>query len=206
MGGSVCQRHPMSIAGADIETFGENSERIGHFPQFCARMRIAALLVGAFLVSCGGSDGNQSPAIVTIPDMGIYLAQRRCPNGDVPTNCADPALQRASDKMAWRRFDGLDQYEDSVVSDDGSYWVTTWSYWPHGPFLAANGDGGEVYVSDGTTVSICCTQDGGTPRVQHFEMWGLFNNVTKACSEGWTEIDRLDRACRAMVTYPASGM
>ena len=59
------------------------------------------------------------------PRFTIYLAQLRCPDGGLPMTCADPVPQKASDMMSWRRWDGLDQYEDSVVSNDGAYWITT---------------------------------------------------------------------------------
>jgi len=161
-------------------------------------------LMGALaLAGCGGGGSSTStPPPVTIPDLSAYLAQARCPDGGRPTTCANPAPQKASDLMSWRRFDGQDQYSDGVVSDDGTFWVTTWSYPPHGVFVAANGDGGEVYKSDGTTVSIVATQDGGKPGVQRFPEWGLFSKTTPDCSVKWGAVDTLGRACKATVTYP----
>lgn len=114
--------------------------------------------------------------------------------------CADPVPQKASDMMSWRRWDGLDQYEDSVVSNDGAYWITTWTY------AAPPSAGGEVYVSDGTTVSIVATQDEGKPGVlQRFTNWGLYDNTVPLCGDGWGAVGSHGRACRATVTYPASG-
>ena len=166
---------------------------------WAASWLVAAL--GVILAGCGGGAGGsgEPPAPPTLSDLTIYLAQLRCPDGRLPMTCADPVPQKASDLMSWRRWDGQDQYEDSVVSDDGSYWITTWTY-------ATQSAGGEVYVSDGTTVSIVATQDEGKPGVlQRFTNWGLYNNTTPLCGDGWGAVGSRGRACRATVTYPASG-
>lgn len=55
------------------------------------------------------------------------------------------------------------------------------------------------------TAHICCTQDGSENAIQRFTDWWLFDNQTPNCSEGWRTVDRWSRACRATVTYPASG-
>lgn len=174
-------------------------------------MRWGILAAALLLAACGGGSGGGTiaPPPVTIADLSAYLAQTHCPDGSPPLGCSGALPQQASDKMAWRRWDGQDQYEDSVVAANGAaggaYWETTWSYPPHGPFVVSNGDGGEIEVSDGTTVSICCTQDGGQPGIQRFPSWSLYNAFTIACSQGWTAVDAYTRACEATVTYPASG-
>jgi hypothetical protein len=164
---------------------------------------LAALSVLALLLAlsdCGGS----SSAPVTIPDMTLYLAQGRCPDGSPPMNCVEAMQQRPGDPMHWRRSDGQDQIGESVVDPRG-FFVTTWAY-GDGPFNANRGDGGEVYVIDGDTVYITATQDGGKPGIQRFgRLWPLFNNKTIPCSEGWTTVDFETRACRVTVTYPATG-
>ncbi len=109
--------------------------------------------------------------------------------------------------MFWRRRDWpLPGYQtsDSVVSTDGSYYVTTWSYPPFGPFVAVNGDGGEVYTVSGGVVRICCTQDGGKPGVmQRFTDWWLFDDQTP--TGAWRQYDAKSRARRETVAFPASG-
>lgn len=161
-----------------------------------------AAALGLTLAGCGGGAGGsgETPAPPTLSDLTIYLAQLRCSDGGLPMTCADPVPQKASDPMSWRRWDGQDQYEDSVVSNDGTYWITTWTY------AAPPSAGGEVYVSDGTTVSIVATQDEGKPGVlQRFTNWGLYNNTIPLCGNGWGAVGSRGRACRATVTYPASG-
>jgi len=74
--------------------------------------------------------------------------------------------------MSWHRHDwpapvGY-QIEDSFVGANGSP-ETIWSYPPFGSFVAANGDGGEVYsVATNDTVTITERQDGGKPGIQRF--------------------------------------
>jgi len=111
--------------------------------------------------------------------------------------------------MWWRLSDGSagsqEESGDTVVADRAGYFIHTWSYPPHGRFVAANGDGGEIYLSDGTTARICCTQDGSQNTIQRFADWWLFDNQTPNCSEGWRSVNQWSRACRATVAYPASG-
>jgi hypothetical protein len=128
------------------------------------------------------------PGPMTIPDVKAFLAQTRCPDGHMPFECNDGVPQKASDLMFWRRHDWPHvggQIEDSVVSDDGTQFITTWSYPPHREFVAANGDGGEVYLTDGVTVWIDRTQHGGI-NLNYFvgrncggTGWLLFRNDAK---------------------------
>ena len=112
-------------------------------------------------------------AAQTVPDPTMYLVQLRCPDGRLAVaepNCAGAAPQRASDPMTMRRRDwpAPDGYvaQDAILGADGP--ETLWSFSPSGPFVAAHGDGGEVYVVDGQTVRIALTQDGGKPYLQGF--------------------------------------
>lgn len=57
---------------------------------------------------------------------------------------------------------------DSVAADDGASFATLWNFHAPGPFVQADGDGGEVYVVDGPVVRISVTQDGGKPYLQGF--------------------------------------
>jgi len=132
----------------------------------------AVLALALLLVASSAADEPGRPVgAPTIPDVTLFLAQMRCANGNLAVaepGCAGPAPQKASDPMCARRFDWAPpriapgyQASDSYVADNGAYYVTTWSYPPFGPLVAANGDGGEIYVTDGTTVRIAATQDGG---------------------------------------------
>jgi hypothetical protein len=158
-------------------------------------VKFACLLIA--LVACGNARGQIATSRplapvsgATIPDVSIFLAQTVCLDrtGKViglaypGSTCAATRPQRASDPMFQRRHDwpapnGF-QIEDSVSGDGGDDFVTTWSYPPFGSFVAANGDGGEVYVNDAGTVRISVTQDGGRPGLQYF--------VGRACGgTGW---------------------
>ncbi len=136
-----------------------------------ASIRFAALLVVLWLTGCGGGGTPPAPvptpapvAAPMIPDISSYLAQTRCPDGAAPLGCVGAIAQRAADPMLYRRADWSGhtdgQIEDAFVSDDGSFYVNTFSYPPHAPFVAANGDGGDVIVTDGHTARISFTQNG----------------------------------------------
>ena len=103
-----------------------------------------------------------------------YVVQWRGANGEWPaSSVSNIRSTRESDPLIWRRHDwgtpdeGY-QIGDAFLSDDSTYAVTTWSYPPFGPFAQANGDGGEVYVSDGFTMRIAGTQDGGSGNFVQF--------------------------------------
>ena len=86
------------------------------------------------------------------------------------------------------------QTVDSFESDDGSYFESIFSFAPFDRFVATNGDGGEIYVTDGSTVRIAVTEDGGQLGVvQGFygaacggTGWVLFRN--DAPTGRWAEI------------------
>lgn len=128
---------------------------------------ILLVLATMLLVACN-EEGDKKPAPVpvsrvTITDPLAYLAQSINPDGNVATPL------HANDPLTYRRKDfGRYQIEDSFLAPDGSA-ITTWSYPPFGPFVAANGDGGEQYVIEGDITRITSTQDGGKPGVQVFE-------------------------------------
>jgi hypothetical protein len=121
------------------------------------------------------------PAAATMPDVRVFLAPP-----DV--TAATPLLRRRHD------WPGAGyQISDAFAAADGQSWITTWSYPPFGPFVEVNGDGGEVYVTDGTTVRIAATQDGGKPYLQGFQGascggtgWVLFRN--DAPTGSWAEL------------------
>ena len=109
----------------------------------------------------------------TIDDPTAYLVQLRCPDGRLEVaepDCPGAAPQRATDPMQMRRRDwpSPDGYvaQDAILGANGP--ETLWSFAPFGRFVAAHGDGGEVYVVDRQTVRIALTQDGGTPYLQGF--------------------------------------
>jgi hypothetical protein len=134
---------------------------------------LAILALALLLGACSASSDPSMPRVgaATIPDVTVFLAQVRCADGNLEVaepGCAGAAPQKASDAMLVRRFDwapaGITpgyQASDSYAADRGNYYVATWSYPPFGPLVAANGDGGEIYVTDGTTVRIAATEDGG---------------------------------------------
>lgn len=120
--------------------------------------RFAAAALALLLAACahGGGPTPQPPpplGPVTIADPASFLA---------------PPGRHDGDPAPTRRFDwGAYQAADAFALADGSL-ASTWSYAPFGPFVQANGDGGEVYVIDGPTVRIVATQDGGKPYLQGF--------------------------------------
>src|SRR5580658_3049947 len=114
-------------------------------------------LVGASLVGCSRAATPIGPQ--TLGDPLAYLVQSLCPDGRLEVaepNCPGAAPQRASDPMRMRRRDW--PAPDGYVAQDailGAYGPETlWSFSPWGPFVAAHGDGGEVYVVAGPTVRI----------------------------------------------------
>jgi hypothetical protein len=128
------------------------------------------------LSGCSGtlpSLGASTTGPVTIADLQTYLVQQRCADGALMVSASAPCVsapQTEADVMVQRRHDwpapaGY-MAQDAYLGPYGP--ETIWSYAPFGPFVAAHGDGGEVYVIDGDTVRISITQDGGTPYIQGF--------------------------------------
>lgn len=144
--------------------------------------RLLGLALLAALAGCsgGGLSGGGTPlspvppASVTVPDPIAYLVE-----GETPGDAAHPL--KSGDTMTYRRQDfGGYQDEDAYLAADGTP-ILTWSYAPFGPFVAANGDGGESYsIAPDGTVSIVATQDGGKPGVQHFNGWIAFRTDATA--------------------------
>jgi len=134
-------------------------------------MRLPITLAALSLAGCSRADTPLGSR--TIADPQAFLVQLRCPDGRLEVaepNCPGAAPQRASDPMLMRRRDW--PASDGYVAQDailGAYGPETlWSFSPSGGFVAAHGDGGEVYVVDGATVRIALTQDGGKPYLQGF--------------------------------------
>ena len=171
-------------------------------------------LAGLTLVGAGCAAAHGAPA--TLPDVRVFLAQNRCADGALAVaepRCVGAAPQRARDAMRMRRRDwpAPDGYQigDSYESDDGAYFVTVFSYAPFEAFIPEHGDGGELYVTDGTTVRIAATEDGGQMGVvQGFygqgcggTGWVLFRN--DAPTGRWAELvahlkgEPLGSACSA---------
>ncbi len=167
--------------------------------------RKSVVLWGCFLwLGCvPAPPPTRPPPVVTIPDFTPYLAQYRCPDGSIPTNCANPQPQRAGDTMLWRkrdyRSDGLPggyEASDGIQSSDGSYFATVWTFDPFDGSSA--GDGGEAYIIENGRARATATQDGGSAGViQRFvgaacggSGWLLFDN--QAQSGVWrNEVARL---------------
>lgn len=156
---------------------------------------IAAVPIVLALTACAGSP----PAPITIPDPLSYIAQSRSANGDA----TNPL--RAPDPMVYRRFDfGHVQASDSFLTGPASA-ITTWSYAPWGPFVAANGDGGETYELQGDAVHITYTKHGGIPTTELVPHWTALTTSTVPCNQGWTTYSLLERGCQTSVVYPGLG-
>lgn len=156
----------------------------------------ALAALGLVLNGCSGGGGGSPPPpsapVVTIPDMGAYLATARCADGRLAVLAGCPgAPQRASDPMLWRRADASGhtdgQLSDSFVSDAGDYYVQTYSYPPNGPFVAAHGDGGDVAVVESDHVRFAYTQNGAPGGGTIAGYW-----VGSGCllGTGWLVFDR----------------
>jgi hypothetical protein len=160
---------------------------------------LLAVVTLLFLAACGSDAPPSSGAIVTVPEPLSYLVQSVNPDG----NTATPLTSTAP--WTYRRFDfGNYQALQSFLRGDGKSAVAVWSFAPFGPFVAANGDGGEVYELRGDAVYITKTQDGGKPGIQDFgKGWWAFDKYVPACSKGWRNSpDTYGRACRETITYP----
>lgn len=152
------------------------------------------ILLALLLSGCGEGPPAGS---VTIPAPMTYLAQSRTPDGNpaTPLTSADP--------ITYRRFDfGHSQASDSFLTGPASA-ITTWSYAPWGPFVAANGDGGETYELQGSVVRITSTKHLGIPTTPI--SWVALRTDTADCAQGWTTYSSLERGCRTLVNYPNLG-
>jgi hypothetical protein len=137
-----------TIANARLQTARRKAPQMG---------AIGALL---FVVLAACTNGALA---AVIPDVTVFLAQSVCTDGTpaVFSPGCTAHQQTDTDPMVWRRLDWAHtdgQIEDAYSSADG--YVNTFSYPPNGPFDAGNGDGGDLLVSDGTTVSITYSQNG----------------------------------------------
>jgi len=163
---------------------------------------LSILCAAGLLVACGGGGGHSPappppPPVVTIPDPAAYLAQSVNPDG----NPATPL--HATDPIRYRRFDfGHVQAEDSFLTGPGSA-ITTWSYAPWGPFVDANGDGGESYELVGNEIHITNTKHLGVSTTPI--SWVALRTDTVDCAQGWTTYSPMERGCHAVVTYPGIG-
>jgi len=168
---------------------------------FAVRMVALVIVLGVILAGCKDDKRKAAPAPeappapgpVTIANPIEYLVQSRNLDG----NTATPL--RSADELNKRRFDyGRWQVMDSFLLPDGSA-ITAYGFTPFGPFVAANGDGGERHVIEGEVVRATATRDGGTKGDQHFvgkecggTGWVLFR--TDATSEWKSLVARLGNA------------
>lgn len=155
------------------------------------------------LAACGGGHGGTSSAppvaATTIADPLAYLVE-----GVTPGDAGNPL--RVGDAMTYRRQDfGGYQDEDAFLLADGTA-ETVWSYPPFGPFVAAQGDGGEHYTVSGDTVFIDSTQDGGKPGIQQFNGWIAFRTDATATPTCFVApIGAYTCYSRQTVTFPRIG-
>lgn len=159
-------------------------------------LRALALPALLLLAACGGGGGGDgftsTPEVVTIADPMSYLA---------PIDAVTPWQTERADFGGYQRV--------AAFHTDATRAVLIWSYSPFGPFVAANGDGGETYElrPDGS-VYITSTQDGGKPGVvtQFGDGWWAFDQYVPDCATGgWRNgPDGLGRACHQVITLPGS--
>lgn len=174
-------------------------------------MKYFLILLGLVLVSCGGGGNGPIPPvppspIVTIADPMSYIAQSQAPTGS-------GGLLTWTSPWLYKRLDwGNYQVAQSYLRPDLRSAQTIWSYPPFGPFVAADGDGGEVYVlgptgGDPSSVYITETQDGGSPNIVSFGLnWWAFDQYVPDCATGWRYgPDLRGRACHTTIAYPATG-
>lgn len=139
-------------------------------------LAVAALAaLAALALGCGSSAPAPAPVVVA---PAVPLATPAAPTIANPLaflvqQDEAGALTKASEVLPLRRHDwpaplGY-QISDSVLSDDGTHVIQTFSFPPFGPFVQPHGDGGQVAVvgADGL-VRFTQTQDGGTPAMQYF--------------------------------------
>lgn len=167
-------------------------------------MRLVALLVGLALAACsGGSPPDPVPA-PTIASPLSYLAQSAYPDGS-PATPLYPSNAWRYVRKDWGGY----QVEQSFLRGDGVGAETIWSYPPFGSFVAANGDGGEVYrVGGDGSLYISETQDGDRSGITQFGTgWWMFDQYVPDCAAGWRgSPDGLGRACHQVITFPATGV
>jgi len=132
---------------------------------------VYSLLCLVFLTACGGGGGPLPPPLPPPPnlppiDVTRFLKTVICADGSLAVltpGCSSQIAQGATPITFWRydwaHADQM-QVQNTYVLDNGSGWVATFNYPPHGTFNAPNGDGGDVYVNEGGTVRISYTQNG----------------------------------------------
>lgn len=128
-----------------------------------------SLLCTLFLIGCGGCSNPPPPPPPPPPvsiDVTAFLRTVICADGSLAAltpGCPSQIAQGATPINYWRydwaHTDQM-QIQNTYVLDNGSGWVATFNYPPHGTFNASNGDGGDVFVNDGGTVRISYTQNG----------------------------------------------
>src|ERR1700687_3281495 len=130
------------------------------------RLALALLLLLAFTL--GGV--NPPAAQDDTSNLALWLVQAQCPNGGPPWSCPGATLSRTSfsSPLWFAKEDAYGQRVTSVISDDGSFFETIFSYPSHGPLMPLNGDGGEYYVDYGSAIYIAGTQDASNPGIQKF--------------------------------------
>lgn len=134
-----------------------------------------------------------------IANVQEYLVQSLNADGSPPLAGPGPRLLSARDTFEWTRTDYPDPgYFASEAYIAPNFWATTWRSAPYSSFNPAAGDGGEVYVDNGTTVRAVATQDGGSPGMQWFvgpkenppgDGWVIFDYLAPTGS--WRGIDAL---------------
>lgn len=168
-----------------------------------------AFLCLFFLAGCSHGGGNSNnpqptPPPVQQPSQTVtvnpldYIAQSICGDGSIPTpSCPDgssPAQASTTSVMTQRRGDWGPNDSPYSMQDStlgAGYALTTWMFSGDTQFVAAHGDGGEVYAVNNGNLVATQTQDGGTPQMQYFvggTGWVYFPLTVGVCSSGWTQL------------------
>ena len=138
--------------------------------------------VGGALWALAGCTAPPQPSIAAPPTSSDpptinpvdYVVQHACNVAGDFLNCTGTLHAQTTAEVAQYRKRDLPaptgyQIGDCTLNPDGSM-PCEFSYPPFGPFAVANGDGGDLYVTDpGGITRVKVTQDGDKPGVlQHF--------------------------------------
>lgn len=119
-----------------------------------------------WLISCGGGTPPPPPPPPVSIDPTQFLNTIICADGSlaVLSGCGSQQIAQGATPVATWRYDWAhpDQAQIQVTYklDSEAAWAATFNYPPHAVFNSTNGDGGDVYMYDGTNVRINYTQNG----------------------------------------------
>lgn len=130
------------------------------------KMTFSALLCLLFGLSCSNPSPPPPPPPPASIDPAQFLNTIICADGSLAAlnGCGSTQVAQGATPVNIWRYDWAhsdqSQIQNTYKLDNGSGWVATFNYPPHLAFNAPNGDGGDVFVYDGTSVRISYTQNG----------------------------------------------